>query len=106
MSPDQLRDRLLALRWSQRGLAEALRLHPTTVRRWAIGETRIPGNVGIWLNRLVIHHKQFPVPDGWFQHDGSAVPLADRGPVYREDPRDTDRGPVPVYAGVLRNEEG
>ncbi len=70
MTQDELRDRLLALRWSQRGLAEALSLHPTTVRRWATGATVIPDNVGVWLNRLVIQHKQFPVPDGWFETNG------------------------------------
>ncbi len=82
MTQDELRDRLLALRWSQRGSAEALNLHPTTIRRWATGATIIPDNVGVWLDRLTIHHKQFPVPDGRFETNGSGIPSTERGTTF------------------------
>ena len=87
MSPDDFRERLLALDWSQRGLAAKLNLHPTTVRRWAMGVTAIPDNVAVWLDNLARAHREFSLPRGWFPETGSGVPLTEKGPLYREIPR-------------------
>ena len=57
MTPDRFRECLAVLHWSQRGLADILDTHPTTVRRMAIGAAAIPGNVGIWLEELAAAHK-------------------------------------------------
>ena len=60
MSPDRFRECLALLHWSQRGLAEILDTHPTTVRRMATGSAAIPGN-----EELAAAHKARPVPAGW-----------------------------------------
>lgn len=65
MTPDRFRSCLDALRWSQRGLAEALKTHPTTVRRWATGQGSIPPNVSAWLEELAAAHEARPMPEGW-----------------------------------------
>ena len=65
MSPDRFRDCLAALRWSQRGLAEMLATHTTTVRRWATGDAIIPSNVAQWLEELAGLHHARPLPSGW-----------------------------------------
>lgn len=67
MSPESLRACLAGLRWSQRGLADALNAHPTTVRRWATGEQAIPENVAEWLEDLARYVEQRPFPVGWRQ---------------------------------------
>ena len=65
MTPDRFRACLDALHWSQRGLADMLRLHPTTVRRWATGHGIIPANVAAWLEHLTAAHEAAPLPEGW-----------------------------------------
>lgn len=67
MSPDRLRACLALLHWSQRGLADILDTHPTTVRRWATGEGTIPISVGNWLEGLARAHTAAPLPAGWEQ---------------------------------------
>ena len=67
MTPESLRVCLAALRWSQRGLADALNTHPTTVRRWATGEQDVPENVAAWLEDLARYAQQRPYPEGWRQ---------------------------------------
>ncbi len=65
MSPDRFRECLALLHWSQRGLADILDTHPTTVRRMATGDATIPNNVAAWLEELAAAHRARPVPAGW-----------------------------------------
>jgi ribosome-binding protein aMBF1 (putative translation factor) len=51
MNPDRLRECLALLRWSQRGLADALAMDERQVRRWATGAAVIPEQVAAWLER-------------------------------------------------------
>lgn len=51
MNPDRLRECLTLLRWSQRGLADALTMDERQVRRWATGAAVIPEQVALWLER-------------------------------------------------------
>ncbi len=65
MSCSELRDALGALRWSQRGLAEALECDDRLVRRWAAGDAAIPAEVADWLLALAAAHRRHPTPRGW-----------------------------------------
>ena len=65
MTPDRFRECLAALRWSQRGVADALGVHQTTARRWATGEGIVPANVARWLEDLTAAHQAQPLPAGW-----------------------------------------
>lgn len=65
MTPERFRACLAALRWSQRGVAEHLGLHTTTVRRWATGEGVIPETVARWLEHLAVVHQAMPMPENW-----------------------------------------
>ena len=65
MTLDRFRECRAAPRWSQRGLADALGVHPATARRWATGENTIPINVAQWLEDLAAVHQGRPVPMGW-----------------------------------------
>ena len=67
MKAAEFRNALALLRWSQRGLAEALDTHPTTVRRWATGTQPIPDNVAAWLTDLATYAAQRRLPAGWRQ---------------------------------------
>ncbi len=79
MTPADFRECLAALRWSQRSLADLLRTHPTTVRRWATGQQPIPINVQEWLECLSQAHRGNSFPRDWFKLDesGSGVPIFD-----------------------------
>lgn len=61
MTPERLRECLAALRWSQRGLADALACDERQVRRWAAGAT-VPPSVAAWLERLASYHERHPPP--------------------------------------------
>ena len=65
MTPDRFRQCLALLHWSQRGLAEILDTHPTTVRRMATGDASIPGSVAEWLEGLAAVHQARPIPADW-----------------------------------------
>ena len=65
VTTDRFRQCLALLRWSQRGLAEILDTHPTTVRRMATGSAAVPDNVAEWLEELAAVHEARPVPAGW-----------------------------------------
>ena len=65
MSPDRFRECLTLLHWSQRGLADILDTHPTTVRRMATGDAAIPDTVAAWLEELAAAHRARPAPAGW-----------------------------------------
>ena len=65
MTPDRFQECLALLHWSQRGLAEILDTHPTTVRRMAIGDAGIPDSVAEWLEELAAVHTARPMPAGW-----------------------------------------
>ena len=73
MTPERLRDCLATLHWSQRGLAEILNAHPTTVRRWAAGTQDIPPGVAAWLDELADYARQRPYPEGWRQQAASSL---------------------------------
>ena len=62
MTPTRLRECLDALRWSQRGLADALGRPEGTVRQWARGAVRIPDDVGEWLEKAGRWHEKNPPP--------------------------------------------
>lgn len=51
MSPDRLRECLALLRWSQRGLADALGMDEARVRKWARGVGNVPADIAAWLDR-------------------------------------------------------
>jgi len=62
MTPDRLRECLALLRWSQRGLADALGADERQVRRWSAGSYAIPEAVAVWLDRLATFHAKHPPP--------------------------------------------
>jgi transcriptional regulator with XRE-family HTH domain len=62
MTPNRLRECLVLLRWSQRGLAEALGRPEGTVRQWARGAVRVPDLVADWLDRAGRWHADNPPP--------------------------------------------
>ena len=62
MTPDRLRERLALLRWSQRGLAEALEVDARQVRYWANGAYAVPPPVAAWLEVLAAAHAANPLP--------------------------------------------
>jgi hypothetical protein len=65
MTPSDLRDALALLRWSQRGLAEALECDDRLIRRWASGDAAIPDQVAEWLSCLSQTHRACPPPRAW-----------------------------------------
>ncbi len=65
MSPSRLRAALAALRWSQRGLADALGCDDRLVRRWASGAASVPPEVATWLAALSATHETHPPPENW-----------------------------------------
>lgn len=65
MTPTRLRECLVSLRWSQRGLAEALDCADRLVRRWAAGSASIPPDVADWLETLTAAHLAHPPPQSW-----------------------------------------
>ena len=65
MTPGRLRECLAWLRWSQRGLAEALGCDDRLVRRWAAGTGPVPDEVAAWLERLAAAHAAMPAPQDW-----------------------------------------
>lgn len=62
MNPDRLRECLALLRWSQRGLADALGMDERQVRRWATGAAVIPEQVAAWLERRAAAMTADPPP--------------------------------------------
>ncbi|ACL57016.1 hypothetical protein Mnod_2030 [Methylobacterium nodulans ORS 2060] len=52
MTPDRFRACLALVRWSQRGLAEALECDDRLVQRWDSGEVPIPTGLAAWLENL------------------------------------------------------
>lgn len=63
MTPTRLRECLALLRWSQRGLADALARAEGTVRQWARGAVQIPPEVAEWLEVLALVHFENPPPE-------------------------------------------
>lgn len=61
MTPDRLRECLALLRWSQRGLADALQVDERQVRRWAAGAA-IPPPVAAWLAKAAAWMDRNPPP--------------------------------------------
>lgn len=62
MTPTRLRECLALLRWSQRGLADALQRPEGTVRQWARGAVQIPADVARWLEQCARFHAKHPPP--------------------------------------------
>ncbi len=62
MTPDRLRECLVALHWSQRGLATILNRQEGTVRQWARGAVRVPDDVAAWLEIMGKHAEENPAP--------------------------------------------
>lgn len=73
MDATRLRECLAAVGWSQRFLADRLRIAETRSRRWASGRAPIPDNVAAWLERLGQAHEVAPLPEGW-DPDGREEP--------------------------------
>jgi hypothetical protein len=63
MTPTRLRECLALLRWSQRGLADALQRPEGTVRQWARGAVQIPAPVAAWLEAAARWHAKNPPPE-------------------------------------------
>ncbi len=72
MCPSGFREALASLRWSQRGLAEALECDDRLVRRWACGDAPIPPDVAAWLLELAGAHESRPPPRTWRTRSGRA----------------------------------
>jgi ribosome-binding protein aMBF1 (putative translation factor) len=53
MTPDQMRDALRYLGWSQAELARRVRVDPNTVSKWAQEKAPIPGTVAAYLDLAV-----------------------------------------------------
>lgn len=67
MTPTRLRECLALLRWSQRGLADALGMDEARVRKMARGAADVPGELAAWLERRAEAMAADPppaVPDG------------------------------------------
>ncbi len=62
MTPARFRECLALLRWSQRGLADALGRPEGTVRQWARGAVRVPDDVARWLEAAARWHERHPPP--------------------------------------------
>lgn len=65
MTPEEFRDCLASLRWSQRGLADILDVNQTTIRRMASGQMPIPENVAGWLIKASEFLSSNPLPADW-----------------------------------------
>ncbi|WP_091974624.1 hypothetical protein [Methylobacterium gossipiicola] len=65
MTPVRLREVLALLRWSQRGLSDALSCDDRLVRRWASGDAVVPPDVVEWLEALALAHERHPAPEKW-----------------------------------------
>ena len=65
MTPERFRACLGLLRWSQRGLADALECDDRMVRRWASGEAEVPAGIVVWLETLSKVHAELPPPKTW-----------------------------------------
>lgn len=65
MTPTEFRECLASLRWSQRGLADILNIHPTSVRNMASGKNPIPENIADWLINSASYLKIHSLPEGW-----------------------------------------
>jgi hypothetical protein len=62
VTTDEFRACLVALNWSQRGLADLLDRDERMVRRWAAGQYDIPEDVGGWLATLAAFHAKHQSP--------------------------------------------
>ena len=62
MTPDRFRECLDLIRWSQRGLADALGRNERTIRRMATGEMDVPADLAAWLDRRADAMKADPPP--------------------------------------------
>ncbi|AWB23015.1 hypothetical protein DA075_20620 [Methylobacterium currus] len=75
MTSDRFRECLTLLRWSQRGLAEALACDDRIVRRWASGDAEIPADLAAWLETLAQAHAAAPAPTTWRRRRRPASPV-------------------------------
>lgn len=62
MDPTRLRECLALLRWSQRGLAEALGMDEASVRKMARGTKSVPPELSAWLDRRAKAMEADPPP--------------------------------------------
>ena len=77
MTPDRLRECIALLRWTQRGLADALACDDRLVRRWASDGASIPPSVAAWLETLAQVHAAAPPPTGWKRRATIAAGVGD-----------------------------
>ena len=63
MTPSRLRECLVLLRWSQRGLAGALNKDEGGIRMMARGARSIPLALAAWLETLAAVHQANPAPE-------------------------------------------
>ncbi|WP_458097362.1 nuclease [Roseomonas sp. WA12] len=62
MTPTRLRECLALLRWSQRGLADALGMDEARVRKMARGTSEVPVDLAAWLERRAVAMADDPPP--------------------------------------------
>jgi transcriptional regulator with XRE-family HTH domain len=62
MTPDELRDCLDILGWSQRQLSFETEVDEGTVRKWARGKNPIPESIANWIVKLSNFHIENPPP--------------------------------------------
>lgn len=65
MTPERLRECLTLVRWTRRGLADALMCDERLIRRWLAGESTIPDGVAVWIETLGQFHARRGPPSDW-----------------------------------------
>ena len=65
MTAEAFNAALEALRWSQRGVADALGCDVKIVHRYAHGIADIPDSIALWLATLAEFHVKNPPPADW-----------------------------------------
>jgi hypothetical protein len=59
MTPQEFKECLEDINWSQRRLATEIQYNERTVRRFATGVTRIPEHIASWMRTLAKFHRKF-----------------------------------------------
>lgn len=100
MEPEELREALATLGWSQQRCATEMGINERTVRRWCSTETT-PPSLAAWIRRLVAKYAAGPAKALERYHEAVAKMLADNPP-----PPPPPAGPrtpgTPGYRGTER----
>jgi hypothetical protein len=58
MMPDELRNRLMDIRWTVETMADALGCDVEVVEAWLDGSDPIPPKTKVWINFLAMAHRE------------------------------------------------